>query len=58
MTRKPIDPLRGWNFREFNKQYREVLTKRGAGALVRAGAIQAEANAKRAKAKKSAKNRP
>lgn len=55
MTRKPIDPLRGFSFKAFNSRYREVLTARGAGALVRNGALQAEANAKRAKERKGRK---
>jgi len=55
MTRKPIDPLKGFNFKAFNKRFREVLTERGAGAEVHNASIQAQHNAKRAAAKKARK---
>lgn len=55
MKHKPIDPLRGFNFQAFNARYREVLTKRGAGAEVREANTQAQHNAKRAEAKRVAK---
>ncbi len=50
-TRKPIDPLRGFNFQTFNARYREVLTKRGAGLEVRGANEQAELNKRKAKTK-------
>jgi len=51
MTRKPIDPLRGFNAKAFNARFREVLTKRGLAAEVRGATIQAELNKSRAKKK-------
>ncbi len=55
MTRKPIDPLKGFDFQAFNKRFREVLTNRGAGAEVHNANIQAQHNARRAAEKKARK---
>lgn len=57
MKRKPIDPLKGFNFKTFNARYREVLTSRGAGAEVHNSNVQAQHNAKRAAAKKARKEK-
>jgi hypothetical protein len=48
-SRKPIDPLRGHNFKAFNARFREVLTKRGLAAEVRGATEQAELNQRKAK---------
>lgn len=55
MNRKPIDPLRNFDFKAFNMRFREVLTKRGAGAEVRESNAQAAHNTKRAADKKARK---
>lgn len=57
MKRKPIDPLKGFNFQEFNARFREVLTNRGAGAEVHNANVQAAHNAKRAADKKARKEK-